>query len=313
MLSLRKRLPSLSTTTVPGLARSSTKWGNTAVLPSARCRTDTGARMGPTQGSAACWAPVSVRQRADGSTAVFPHFVLDRAKPGTVVVDTLGKRFLNESTSYHLFGKRMLERDAAGKCHVPAYLIADHRALARYGLGMVRPGARGLAAFVKDGYLVRAATLDDLAAQLGMEAAVLRRTVDTMNRYAASGIDEQFQRGTTRYQKNLGDPAVQPNPTLGPIREAPYYAIRLYPGDIAASTGLQTDAQARVLGSGGTPIGGLYAIGNEMQSVMGGAYPGPGINLGPAITFAYAAVQAALSPSAVEPTAIPQQQRVLTA
>ncbi len=246
-----------------------------------------GARLSRSEGSAAFWAPVSVRQRRDGSTAVFPHFVLDRAKPGTVVVDVHGRRFVNESSSYHRFGERMLERGVD-----PAFLIADQRALVKYGLGMVRPGGRRLGAFLRDGYLTRAPSLEALARRLGIDTAGLQATVDRMNRFALTGMDGEFERGSTAYQRNLGDPAVQPNPNLGPIAAAPFYAIRLHVGDIAASVGLVTDVDARVL-RGDTPIDGLFAIGNDMQSVMGSAYPGPGINLGPAVAFAYAAVQAA--------------------
>jgi glycine/D-amino acid oxidase-like deaminating enzyme len=245
-----------------------------------------GARLSQPEGSAAFWAPVSVRRRDDGSTAVFPHFVLDRAKPGTVVVDASGRRFLNESVSYHQFVERML-RHGAGD----VWLVADHRALAKYGLGMVRPGGRGVAPFLRDGYLVRAPTLEALAQRLAMEASTLRATVERINGFATTGIDEDFQRGTTAYQRNLGDAGIVPNPTLGVIREAPFYAVRLEPGDIGASAGLVTDVDARVL-RGNAAIPGLYAAGNDMQSVMGGSYPGPGINLGPAIVFAFAAAQA---------------------
>lgn len=245
-----------------------------------------GARLSAPQGSAAFWAPVSTRRRADGTTAVFPHFVLDRAKPGTVVVDRRGRRFLNESISYHQFVERMLRHGAED-----AFLVADHRALKKYGLGLVRPGGRGLAPLLRDGYLVRAGSVEELAIRLGLPPAELRATVDRMNAFAATGVDSDLQRGTTAYQRNLGDPAVRPNPTLGSLAEAPFYALRLQPGDIAASVGLVTDDHARVLRDG-APIPGLYAAGNDMQSAMGGAYPGPGINLGPAIVFAFAAAQA---------------------
>ncbi|MCD6077405.1 MAG: fumarate reductase/succinate dehydrogenase flavoprotein domain protein [Ramlibacter sp.] len=246
-----------------------------------------GARIGRPAGSTAFWAPVSMRKRSDGSTAVFPHFVLDRAKPGTMVVDPGGHRFLNESCSYHQFVERMLERDLAH-----AWLIADRQALVKYGLGMVRPGGRGLGAFIRDRYLVEAQTMDALGARLGIGAGVLAATASRMNEMARSGVDADFQRGTTAYQRNLGDPAVAPNPTLRPIEVGPFYAVRLQPGDIGASAGLVTDANGRVL-RGDSPIPGLFAAGNDMQSIMGSAYPGPGINLGPAIVFAYAAVQAA--------------------
>ena len=254
---------------------------------------DLGARLEPASDSAAFWAPVSVRERRDGSRAVFPHFLLDRAKPGTVVVNSRGQRFLNESCSYHLFGELMLKATAdGGRPDAVAYLIADRHAMLRYGLGMVRPGGRGVDAFLREGYLTQAPTLAELARRLGIDPAALQVTVDRMNRFAHSGVDEDFQRGSTAYQRNLGDPAVRPNPTLGPIEEAPFYAVKLYPGDIGAIVGLATDADARVLRDE-APIDGLFAVGNDMQSIMGGAYPGPGINLGPAIVFAYAAAQAA--------------------
>ncbi|MCC2675278.1 MAG: fumarate reductase/succinate dehydrogenase flavoprotein domain protein, partial [Ramlibacter sp.] len=145
--------------------------------------------------------------------------------------------------------------------------------------------------FLRDGYLVEAPSVEALAARLGMDAGVLSATVGRMNAMARTGVDADFHRGTTAYQRNLGDPAVAPNPTLGPIERAPFYAVRLRPGDIGASAGLVTDANAQVL-RGDTPIPGLFAAGNDMQSIMGSAYPGPGINLGPAVVFAYAAVQA---------------------
>jgi succinate dehydrogenase/fumarate reductase flavoprotein subunit len=248
-----------------------------------------GAKMSEIPGASAFWAPASVRKRADGSTAVFPHFVLDRAKPGTVFVNKHGKRFLNESTSYHLFARGMIDATDG----VPGYLIADKHALAKYGLGMIRPGGRGLKRFIAEGYLVEAPTLDELAKRLQIDADGLRDTVARMKRFAASGIDEDFARGTTAYERNLGDASVTPNPTLRAIDNAPFYAIRLYPADIGASAGIVTDEHARVLKDGNpeTPIEGLYVAGNDMQSIMGAAYPAPGINLGPAVVFAYLAIE----------------------
>lgn len=249
-----------------------------------------GARLGRGNLDHAFWAPVSVRQRADGSRAVFPHFVLDRAKPGTVVVNQAGERFVNESTSYHRFARAMFEADLRSPS-IPAYLIADARALKAYGLGMVRPGGRGLQPFLDDGYLVKGRTLADLAGHLGIDPAALARTVARLHDHARTGHDPDFGRGRTDYQRNLGDATIAPNPTLGPVETAPFYAVRLYPGDIGAATGLQTDADARVQNAQGRPIRGLYAVGNDMQSVMGGTYPGPGITIGPGLTFAWLAAR----------------------
>lgn len=248
-----------------------------------------GARYGTDALDHAYWAPVSVRSRADGSQAVFPHFVLDRGKPGTVAVNAAGRRFVNEATSYHLFARAMYAAHAETPS-IPAFLIADAAALRRYGLGMVRPGGRGLRPFLADGYLTEAPTLADLARRLGIDAAGLAATVARMNAFAASGVDEEFGRGSTAYHRVNGDAARGlPNPNLGPIATPPFYAIRLWPGDIGAATGLVVNAEAEVLDAEDRPIGGLYACGNDMQSVMGGVYPGPGITLGPALAFAHAA------------------------
>jgi succinate dehydrogenase/fumarate reductase flavoprotein subunit len=256
-----------------------------------------GARISDRDLSAAFWAPASIRRRADGSSAVYPHFVLDRGKPGTLVVDGNGRRFVNEAISYHQFALEMI---AHGKSAIPAFLIADAAALRRYGLGMVRPGGWGTRAAVADGYLVVADTIKQLAERLNIDPGNLRETIDKMNRFARVGRDLEFERGSTVYQNHNGDPlAGGINPNLGPIATAPFYAVRLYPSDIGTSSGLVTDDAARVLDSSNQPIAGLYACGNDMQSIMGGTYPGPGITLGPAVAFAYVAATDAARRSTV--------------
>ncbi len=249
-----------------------------------------GAVLGEGGLSHAFWAPVSIRRRADGSTAAFPHFVMDRGKPGMLTVNQAGRRFLNESTSYHLFGIEMQKQADAPS--VPSWLICDAAALKRYGLGMVRPGGKGLTPFLADGYLIQASDVADLARQLQMDAAVLQATLSDFNAMADQGVDTQFHRGTTDYQRANGDALWPgPNPCLGALREAPFYAIRLYPGDIGAATGLRTDTHARVLSAQGQALPGLYACGNEMHSIMGGVYPAPGITIGPGLVFGYLAAQ----------------------
>jgi succinate dehydrogenase/fumarate reductase flavoprotein subunit len=244
-----------------------------------------GARYGEGALSPAFWAPVSLRRRADGTQAVFPHFLMDRAKPGMITVDRRGRRFLNESTSYHLFGIGM---QAAGV--VPAYLIADARALTKYGMGMVRPGGQGLEPYLADGYLTQGSTLSALAAKLGIDPAGLEDSVARINRYAETGVDPEFGRGRTDYSRNMGDATLGlRNPNIGPLREGPFYAVKLHPGDIGAATGWVTDEAARVLDAREQPIAGLYAVGNDMHSAFGGVYAAPGITLGPGLVFGYVA------------------------
>jgi succinate dehydrogenase/fumarate reductase flavoprotein subunit len=254
-----------------------------------------GAQLGSGGLSHAFWAPVSIRQRADGSTAAFPHFVMDRGKPGMLTVDSQGQRYLNESTSYHLFGIAMQAHHATTPS-VPSWLICDAGALKRYGIGMVRPGGKGLAPFLADGYLKQGRTLAELAKQIQVPADKLQASVERFNAFADQGVDQDFQRGTTDYQRANGDATWHgPNPCLGALREGPFYAVALYPGDIGASTGLVTDGNARVLDLFGQPIAGLYACGNDMHSIMGGVYPAPGITIGPAVTFGYLAAKDAVA------------------
>ena len=233
-------------------------------------------------------APVSLRQRSDGSQAVFPHFVMDRAKPGMLTVNQQGNRFVNESTSYHLFALAMQQQ--------AAFLICDAEALRKYGIGMVRPGGKGLTPFLADGYLTQADTLDQLAQKLGINGTNLLANVAKINAYAKTGIDPDFQRGVTDYQRNIGDANRNgSNPCLGALQTAPYYAVRLYPGDIGAATGLSTDENACVMDNNNHIITGLYAIGNDMHSIMGGVYTAPGITIGPGLVFGYQAARHAVA------------------
>ena len=248
-----------------------------------------GAHYGQGALSHAFWAPVSIRRRFDGSRAVFPHFVFDRAKPGMITVNQDGERFLNESTSYHLFGIAMQEANRT-KPSIPAWLVCDAEAMRKYGMGMVRPQEKNFEPYLADGYLTRASTLEELAGKIGVSPEKLRASVEQINSYAERGEDPDFGRGTTLYQKNLGDPNWSgKNPSIGPIKTAPFFAVRLYPGDIGAATGFETTPEGCVVGEGGQPIGGLYAAGNDMHSITGGTYPAPGITLGPGLVFAYLA------------------------
>jgi succinate dehydrogenase/fumarate reductase flavoprotein subunit len=270
----RRYLPAgatLSATVAPGAQRSG-----------ADLALEVGAQVSRGTTRRALWVPASSFTRHDGSTGVYPHTVTDRGKPGLIAVDGRGLRFVNESLSYHEFVQAQLRSEA-----VPAFLVCDRTFLWKYGLGCVRPFASGrtLAAHLRSGALKRGHALDDLARAIGVPATALQGTVASFNADARRGIDALFGRGGDIYQRHLGDAEQRPNPCVAPIDDAPFYAMAVRPADLGMAAGLVTDASARVLDAGGAPVPGLYACGNDMQSVMNGAYPGPGITLGPALVF----------------------------
>ncbi|MFP1646369.1 FAD-dependent oxidoreductase [Pontitalea aquivivens] len=231
------------------------------------------------------YTPVSLHKKRDGTVIRFPHLFLDRAKPGLIAVNTSGRRFVDEASSYHDFMLRMLDDSQGGS--VPAWLICDEKFLGKYGMGLVRPGLYPRKPYLDSGYLRKAATLQALAREIGVDPSTLAQTVTRHNDFARAGVDEDFGKGSNIYDSHLGDPAVKPNPCLAPIETAPFYAIQIVPGDIGSTIGLQTDGAARVVDADHRPIPGLYAVGNDMNSVMSGTYPGAGITLGPALTFGY--------------------------
>ncbi|MCB1419945.1 MAG: FAD-dependent oxidoreductase [Notoacmeibacter sp.] len=269
--------------------------GNTGDTLTLACAN--GATTGRDNLHPAFWTPVSRLKRADGKTVSFPHLFLDRAKPGLIAVTAEGNRFVNESASYHDFVSGMLDVIRSGS-EPRFFLICDHRFLRRYGLGAVRPFPGRITPFIKNGYLTRGRTIADLEAGLRLPEGFLVRTVSRYNGLAGAGEDTDFQKGGSAYNRYLGDPENSPNPCLRPIDQGPFYAVQVWPGDIGTSIGLVTDAAARVLDGKGSPVPGLYACGNDMNSIMAGSYPGPGITLGPALTFGYIAAKRILEDKA---------------
>jgi succinate dehydrogenase/fumarate reductase flavoprotein subunit len=249
-----------------------------------------GATTGDAAGGPAFWFPVSVL-RENGRETVFPHIILDRAKPGLIAVNSAGLRFTNEANSYHDFVEGMF-RSHATVPTIPAHLICDRSFIRDYGIGLVHPGSSNAAIerFVRSGYLRKADTLAALADTIGVPADNLQWMVAEHNRSALSGADEAFGKGSNALNRHNGDPANTPNPCLRPIVQPPFFSVAVYPSDLGTSVGLRTDENARVLKNDGAPIEGLYACGNDMNSIMAGAYPGPGTTLGPALVFAYRAV-----------------------
>lgn len=234
---------------------------------------------------AAAWMPVSRVDYGNGEIGVFPH-LLDRYKPGIIGVLANGKRFTNESNSYHDVGAAMV-RACEGQPETAMWLVCDKATLAKYGIGFVKPAPMPIGKFLRNGYLIKGNTLAELAQNAGIDPAGLEQTVREYNVGAVKGEDPAFGRGRTSFNRYLADPANQPNPCVAPVQTGPFFAVKLVMGDLGTFDGIQTSVVGEVLKRDGSPIAGLYAVGNDRASIMGGNYPGAGITHGPNMTFGF--------------------------
>lgn len=218
----------------------------------------------------------------------------ERGRPGTIIVDSQGKRFFNEAESYNDAGAHMRAREASGVSAIPAWLVADSSFPRRNPWVTVGPHIDQKTG-IRTNFLYMAATLEELASKINVDGGGLVKTVERFNGFAHEGRDLDFARGETDMNRLSGDIGANGrkgllNPCLGPLVKPPFFALRLYPGDLGTKGGLLTDEHARVLDKQGVPIKGLYAAGNTSASVMGTRYAGAGATIGPAIVFAALAV-----------------------
>jgi succinate dehydrogenase/fumarate reductase flavoprotein subunit len=246
-----------------------------------------GGRLRTDVASPAAWCPVSLVPYRSGRTGVFPH-IMDRAKPGSIGVLSTGRRFVNEADGYHDYVTAMIAAAPEGE-PVQSWQVADSRFVRRFPLGLAKPLPVPLLPYLRSGYLKKGRTIEELATACGIDPDGLAATVAEFNRNARRGEDPEFGRGSTPFNRYGGDPTVGPNPSLAPLEKGPFYAVRIVPGSFGTFAGLATDARARVLGTDDVPVPGLYAVGNDQASVMGGHYPAGGINIGPAMAFGYVA------------------------
>lgn len=231
------------------------------------------------------WMPVSRVPYGNGRFGVFPH-LLDRYKPGVIGVLCNGKRFTNESNSYHDVGAALI-RACEGQKETAMWLVCDKATLAKYGLGFVKPAPMPIGKYLRNGYLLKGNTLAELARNAGIDPSGLEVTVRDYNQDAVNGEDPAFGRGSTSFNRYLADPEHKPNPCVAPVAQGPFYAVKVIMGDLGTFDGIKTSPVGEVLRRDGQPIEGLYAVGNDRASIMGGNYPGAGITHGPNMTFGF--------------------------
>ncbi|OXM60723.1 3-oxosteroid 1-dehydrogenase [Amycolatopsis vastitatis] len=219
-----------------------------------------------------------------------PWFALaERSRPRCIMVDAQGKRFVNESAPYVEAVHAMYgEGDGPGE-HIPTWLVFDQRYKDRYMFTGIGPRQPLPGRWFKAGIAAKSSSLAGLAAKIDVPASALETTVERFNGFARRGVDEDFHRGVSKYDHYYGDPRNKPNPSLGPLDKAPFYAVKIVPGDLGTKGGLRTDEHARVLREDGSVVPGLYAAGNASAAVMGRTYAGPGATIGPAMVFGYLA------------------------
>lgn len=231
------------------------------------------------------WSPVSIVTRKDGSKAHFPHLI-ERAKPGFIAVTSDGNRFTNEADSYHDFMEELFKVSKTDK-EPECWIIADHKAQRRWGLGYSRPAPYPTFLYQKNGYLKKSNSVQGLANECGIDEKSLEETISRFNKNAINGNDPDFNRGASAYNQNQGDLKNKPNPSLAPLLKPPFYAVKIVSGSLGTFAGIPTDGFARVLNQNEQPIKGLFAVGNDMSSIFKGFYPSGGITLGPAMTFGF--------------------------
>ncbi|MBW0254917.1 FAD-binding protein [Cellulomonas sp. PS-H5] len=236
------------------------------------------------------WWGASVASPTPGEPPAF--LVGERSLPYSILVDARGDRFANESESYVDLGHHMLEHDPDGAY----WLVADARHARRY-LRNYALDPRALRALADAGLYVKSPSLADLADRIGVDPARFRATVQRFNGFARSGVDGDFGRGNSAYDRYYGDPTVHPNPNLGPLERGPFTAFRVVIGDLGTKGGVLTDADGRALREDGSVVDGLYAAGNSSASVMGRTYPGPGSTIGPAAVFGLRAARRMARPA----------------
>lgn len=219
----------------------------------------------------------------------------ERSLPGGFMVDGEGQRFINESTDYMSFGQRVLAREQASAPIGTMWLVFDQTYRNRYLLaGTVFPRSPLPASWYQAGIAFHADTPLELAHAAGLPEAPFMATFARFNELAASGVDADFHRGQSAYDRYYGDPTITPNPNLRPL-QGRLYAVKVVLSDLGTCGGLSTDVHGQVLRQDGTTIAGLYAIGNTAANVFGRTYPGAGATIAQGLVFGYIAANHAAS------------------
>jgi 3-oxosteroid 1-dehydrogenase len=234
----------------------------------------------------------------------------ERSLPGSFMVDGTGRRFVNEATDYMSFGQRVLQREQGGDPVGQMWLVFDQQYRDSYLLGgSIFPRMKLPADWYRHSIAVRGSSWSSLASKMRVSATSFEATAGRFNSSASAGVDEEYGRGNSAYDRYYGDPTIAPNPTLRPLDESKLYAVKVVLSDLGTCGGTTVDDRGQVLSASGVPIAGLYAIGNTAANAFGKSYPGAGATIGQGLVFGYIAARAAMSSYPVpQTTHLPRDQ-----
>ncbi|MDO4548017.1 MAG: FAD-binding protein [Clostridia bacterium] len=231
-------------------------------------------------------------QRAMG---VPVNIMYERMMPRQIIVNSKGRRFINEATDYDSSWRAMAGYKTYGDHdleNVPCWIVLDRKHVDDYGFKV--------SAYIGDvdergvpPYFIEGATLRELAEKCGINPDGLEDEVAKFNGYCENLYDPDFHRGETPYGWHFFSDSSKPEGperNLGPITEPPFYAARLAPSMLGTCGGPKLDEHARVMHISGANVARLYACGN--CSGFGGpgpCYGGAGGTIGPGLVMGYLA------------------------
>lgn len=209
--------------------------------------------------------------------------------PHTMIVNKHGKRFVNEKQMNVGLAFAEIDPVTGTPAHLPAWRIYDSQFAKKYPHALPTKSIPGVHH--------TAGSLEELADLIGVDAVGLRETARRFSEFARAGVDADFGRGASVWDRNRGgDPKHEPNPTLGTIEEPPFYAMPFKASFLGTKGGPRTNQRAEVLDQNDVPIPGLYAAGNVMANSFGSKGVGAGTTLGPCLTWGYIAGLNAMRP-----------------
>lgn len=208
-----------------------------------------------------------------------------RTMANSIIVNSHGKRFANEGSTYMDFPKSFYAYDQVTQTlpnEPPVWLIFDQQLKDRALIVTMAPGEPA------PDWVDQANSIRELAEKIGVDPEGLEETVAKFNKYAVNAEDPEFHRGTLHFEK-FATRFAGPQANIGPIEKAPFYALPIYYGTLGTNGGPRINEHGQVISLRGEVIPGLYSAGNVAMGILGPAYPGAGGTIGPALTFGYLA------------------------